>query len=140
MKIDSGTTLTRPERLQPSQVDVKNPIDQQDRLQLAKENTVQAIDDVDKVKKERLLHENIAEAVKDIETYTKLKDVGLQLKIDRDLDNGIIVALIDKENDEIIRQIPSEEAVELAKHLKKVFDDIDKNRKDIAGSFVNDIV
>lgn len=140
MKIDSSTTLITPSNAQSSRINTANPVGQQDGLQLAKENIIQKKEDVGGGKSEHFLLKDIDAAVKDIEEYTKLKDVGLQLKIDRDSGSGIIVKLIDKESDEVIRQIPSEEAVELAKHLKKVFDNIDKNRKDIAGSFVNDVV
>lgn len=89
---------------------------------------------------ERNLHVSLDEAVKDIEEYTKLQDVGMVLKIDRDLDNSVIIKLIDKEKEEVIRQIPSEEAVALAKHLRKVFDGLHEDRQKIAGSFINDQV
>lgn len=89
---------------------------------------------------ERNLHVSLDEAVKDIEEYTKLQDVGMVLKIDRDLDNSVIIKLIDKEKEEVIRQIPSEEAVALAKHLRKVFDGLHEDRQKITGSFINDQV
>lgn len=89
---------------------------------------------------ERNLRVSLDEAVKDIEEYTKLQDVGMVLKIDRDLDNSVIIKLIDKEREEVIRQIPSEEAVALAKHLRKVFDGLHEGRQKIAGSFINDQV
>lgn len=77
-------------------------------------------------------------AIEKIAEHTKLQEVGLELKIDKDATRGVIVKLIDKERDEVIRQIPSEEAVELAKHLKKVFDGINEKRQGVAGGFIND--
>ncbi len=83
----------------------------------------------------------VAEAIEKIQEYTKLKDVGLHLKVDEELDNRIVVKLIDKESEEVIRQIPSEEALELAKHLKKVFDGVIQEQRDVlAGQFLDDKV
>lgn len=83
--------------------------------------------------------QNIEESVEQINAYTKLKEVGLLLKVDRDLDNMIIVKMIDRESEEVIKQIPSKEAVELAMHLKKVFEDSEGSEPE-AGRFLNDIV
>ena len=86
----------------------------------------------------RILPEEVEAAVEEVSAYTKLQEIGLQLKIERDSDQQVVVQLVDRSNDEIIKQIPTEEALELAKHLRKVFDDIERNRKEIAGSFLDD--
>lgn len=80
----------------------------------------------------------VSESIESINEYTKLREVGLLLKVDRDLDNRIIVKMVDRESQEIIKQIPSKEAVELALHLKKVFENKGNDSAE-PGRFLNDI-
>lgn len=61
------------------------------------------------------------EAMDDIMKYTRLAEVGLELKVDGESDR-VVIKVYDKDTQELIRQIPSQEALELAMRLKKVFE------------------
>ncbi len=63
--------------------------------------------------------EALAEAVKQINEAVKQKNVGLQFSIDEDT-NETVVKVIDSQTNAIIRQIPSVEALEIAKALDKL--------------------
>lgn len=82
--------------------------------------------------------DSMQSAIEKVETHTNIRDVGLMLKIDKDLDNRIVVQLLDKVSKEIIRQIPSEEVLELAKHLANVFEEKDDKASGMMGNFLDD--
>ncbi|MES2206817.1 MAG: flagellar protein FlaG [Pseudomonadota bacterium] len=63
--------------------------------------------------------EALAEAVKQINEAVKQKNVGLQFSIDEDT-NETVVKVIDTQTNDLIRQIPSVEALEIAKALDKL--------------------
>lgn len=60
-----------------------------------------------------------AEAMEKIVHTAKFFNKELHLEIEKDL-NMVIVKVIDGETDEVIRQIPSEELVELSKKAKNL--------------------
>ncbi|MDQ0568648.1 flagellar protein FlaG [Variovorax paradoxus] len=60
----------------------------------------------------------VAEAVREINTSLQSRSVGLQFELDEDTDK-MIVKVVDRTSGEVIRQIPSEEVVRIAKVLGK---------------------
>ena len=60
----------------------------------------------------------VAEAVREINTSLQSRSVGLQFELDEDTDK-MIVKVVDRASGEVIRQIPSEEVVRIAKVLGK---------------------
>ncbi|MGJ7564709.1 flagellar protein FlaG [Variovorax sp. GB1R11] len=59
----------------------------------------------------------IESAVKEVNATLESRSVGVYLEVDKDLDT-LIVKVIDKESGELIRQMPTEEAVRIAKVLQ----------------------
>ncbi|KLN52255.1 flagellar protein FlaG [Variovorax paradoxus] len=60
----------------------------------------------------------VAQAVKEVNASLQSRSVGLQFEMDEDTDK-LIVKVVDRESGEVIRQIPSEEVVRIAKVLGK---------------------
>jgi flagellar protein FlaG len=58
----------------------------------------------------------LAQATRDISDYIQTVNRSLQISVDQDLGSTIITVL-DKTTDEVVRQIPAEEAVALARFL-----------------------
>lgn len=139
MKIDTGYA-----QLQSFVVDKNADLESKDEANIDELRSVSSSAEVDDNEDQgeplqQYSKEIIGDAVSRIEEYTKLKDVGLLLRVDKELDNKIVVKLIDKESEEIIRQIPSEEALELSRRLRKVFETlIDKQSSPLMGQFLDD--
>ena len=62
---------------------------------------------------------NTEQAVQKIISAAKLFNREIHLELDRDL-NMMIVKVVDSETDKVIRQIPSEELIELSKNAKNL--------------------
>jgi flagellar protein FlaG len=60
--------------------------------------------------------EEVAEAVSNITDYVQSISRDLQFKVDEHA-GGTIVTVLDHETQEVIRQIPSEEVVAMARHI-----------------------
>lgn len=56
----------------------------------------------------------VEQAVHQVNTALALREVGLQFEVDKDTDK-LIVKVIDRASGEVIRQIPNEEVVRIAK-------------------------
>lgn len=56
-------------------------------------------------------------AVKEVNASLESRSVGLHFEVDKDLDR-VIVKVVDRESGEVIRQIPTEEVVRIAKVLQ----------------------
>ena len=61
----------------------------------------------------------MAHAVKQIQDVVKPSAQNLQISIDEDV-NMTVVKVVDGESKKVIRQIPSEEVIEIAKALDKL--------------------
>jgi flagellar protein FlaG len=61
----------------------------------------------------------VERAVEEVNASLEMRSVGLQFEIDKDTDK-VIVKVIDRTSGEVIRQMPSEEVVRIAKLLGKV--------------------
>lgn len=59
----------------------------------------------------------LEEAVRELNGYVQNVQRNLQFNVDEDSGHTVI-RVVDSETDEVIRQIPSEEVLTLAKHLK----------------------
>ncbi|MBI5741905.1 MAG: flagellar protein FlaG [Nitrospirae bacterium] len=73
--------------------------------------------DVHKTEDEEGKDTQVNEAVEQIENAARFLDRELRLEIEKDL-NIMVVKIIDSKTEEIIRQIPPEELIELSKHAK----------------------
>jgi flagellar protein FlaG len=63
--------------------------------------------------------EELADALKSINKALQDRSPGLEFSIDRDSDRSV-VKVVDKDTQEVIRQMPSREAIEIAKALDKL--------------------
>lgn len=63
--------------------------------------------------------EELAQALKSINAALQDRSPGLEFSIDRDSDRSV-VKVVDKDTQEVIRQMPSREAIEIAKALDKL--------------------
>ena len=63
--------------------------------------------------------EELAQALKSINSALQDRSPGLEFSIDRDSDR-LIVKVVDKATQEVIRQMPSREAIDIAKALDKL--------------------
>ena len=66
-----------------------------------------------------LTREDIEELTRVLNESAKLFDISLRFRVEEDI-NRIIVTVFDKGNDEVIRQIPPEEVVQMAKRLTEM--------------------
>ena len=60
----------------------------------------------------------VERAVNEVNAALESRSVGLQFEIDKDTDK-VVVKVVDRENGEVIRQIPSEEVLRVAKVMGK---------------------
>jgi flagellar protein FlaG len=58
----------------------------------------------------------VEQAVRELNASLQARSVGLQFEVDEDTDK-VIIRVVDRDSGELIRQIPSEEAVRIAKML-----------------------
>ncbi len=86
------------------------------------------------VKKEQLV-----EAVEKVNQYAKIQHVNLMLEMDEDA-GEMVVKVVDRETEEMIRQIPSEHALELAKHLDDVMQQFFSEDPEHLFNLLNDTV
>ena len=63
--------------------------------------------------------EELADALKSINTALQDRSPGLEFSIDRDSDRSV-VKVVDRDTQEVIRQMPSREAIDIAKALDKL--------------------
>jgi len=61
----------------------------------------------------------LEEVVKELKEKLKLLNTQLQIEVDRET-NTIVVKVIDKETNEVIRQIPPEYVLKIAKYLDEI--------------------
>lgn len=62
--------------------------------------------------------QEVAQATRDISDYIQTVNRSLQISVDQEL-GSTIITVTDKATDEVVRQIPGEEAVELARFLAR---------------------
>ncbi len=63
----------------------------------------------------------VAKAVEDLNKYTRFSGRDLQFSVDRDSGHTIITVM-DRETEQVIRQIPPEQAITLARFLDQTHD------------------
>lgn len=63
--------------------------------------------------------EQVNEAVKQLNNAMKVMSQGLEFSVDHDV-NKVVVKVVDQQTQEVLRQMPSEEALEIAKALDRV--------------------
>lgn len=60
--------------------------------------------------------QDLKQAIRQLERYIEASRTGLQFRVDREL-NRVIVSIVDPSDGTVLRQMPSEEALRLAKAL-----------------------
>jgi len=83
------------------------------------EQKPQGIKPYDAEKAEEPRAEDMDAMVEDIREMARMFEHELQFRIEEDLDRPV-VEVKDAQNDEVIRQIPSEEMVELARNMERI--------------------
>ncbi|MBM70513.1 MAG: flagellar biosynthesis protein FlaG [Haliea sp.] len=68
--------------------------------------------------KQRDTAQDLAQATRDITDYIQTVNRSLQISVDQEL-GSTIITVMDKATDEVVRQIPAEEAVALARFLAR---------------------
>lgn len=61
----------------------------------------------------------LQDAVDKVNQYAEIQQVSLRLQVEKELQR-VVVEVVDKDTDEVIRQIPSEQTIEIAKRLDEV--------------------
>lgn len=69
--------------------------------------------------KEPGTEKDLQEAVDKVNQYAEIQRVSLRLQIEEELQR-VVVKVVDQETDEVIRQIPSEQTLAMAKRLDEV--------------------
>lgn len=63
--------------------------------------------------------EQVNEAVKQLNNAMKAMSQGLEFSVDRDV-HKVVVKVVDQQTKEVLRQMPSEEALDIAKAMDRV--------------------
>lgn len=74
--------------------------------------TPQQVNPADEIEPDELLG-----ILDQVNKFAEVQNVNLRLKVDDDSFSKVIISVIDQETEEIIRQIPSEHALRLAKNI-----------------------
>lgn len=82
---------------------------------------------------------DVQDAVEKVNQYAEIQKVNLQLEVEKEL-NTVIVKVVDKDTDEVIRQIPSEQTIALAKRLDEVMKEFLTGQSGSAFSLLSDEV
>ena len=107
------------------------------KLETARAN---AVGEVASIAQDRGYSEQeLQDAVDKVNQYAEVQKVSLQLQVEKEL-KRIIVKVVDKDTDEVIRQIPSEQTIALAKHLDEVMQEFLTGRSGNAFSILSDEV
>ncbi len=80
--------------------------------------------DKEEAKEDKSVNDLVDKAVTSLNSSIQSVQRNLQFSVDKDLDR-IIINVTDKETDEVVRQIPSEDVLDLARNLQ----DMVENRK-----------
>lgn len=65
---------------------------------------------------------DIAAAAQELQKYARRSNSDLAFRVDEDL-NRVVVAIVDREDGTVLRQIPGEEALRIARAIAKLQDD-----------------
>lgn len=81
----------------------------------------------------------LQEAVEKVNQYADIQKVSLRLQVEKELQR-VVVKVVDKDTDEVIRQIPSEQTIALAKRLDEVMQEFLSGEPNSAFSLLSDKV
>lgn len=76
-------------------------------------------------------------AVDKVNQYAGVQQVSLRLSIEKEL-GQLVISVVDKDTDEVIRQIPSDHAIKLAKRIDEVMQEFFSGEPGRAISLLND--
>ena len=80
--------------------------------------------------------EDIQQAANDISDYLAVTSRSLNIRVDQEL-NRPVVTVLDKETEQVVRQIPSEEALAVARFIRSQNDSLDQVTA-LAGVILNE--
>ncbi len=102
-----ASVTTQPQQQAPVQEPTTNPADQQQQTETVKEEVLP----------QKLSNDEAVALAERLNEFLDSKQRNLSFSVDEE-SNSTIIKVHDSETQEVIRQFPSEEAVELAKHLE----------------------
>lgn len=73
----------------------------------------------EKILQDAVSREDVEEVAKFLNESTNLFNLSISFQVNEDIDR-VVVSVVDKDTEELIRQIPSEEVVQLAKRLNEM--------------------
>lgn len=80
---------------------------------------------------------DLQSALDKVNQYAEVQQVSLRLNVEKEL-GQVVVKVMGKDTDEVIRQIPSDHAIELAKRIDEVMQEFFAGKPDQAISLLND--
>ena len=84
-----------------------------------KQQQKQQLEEAERLKKEKLTPEVMQEIVEELKKKLSMLNTQLKIQIDKDTDI-LVVKVINKETNEVIRQIPPEYLLKIAKYLDEI--------------------
>jgi flagellar protein FlaG len=112
--VGSGAAYYNAASIQPSRTEASRQADA-----VAPNVDSQAVKGADETEKTQLTQEQLAQAVTQIQDVIKQTAQSLQFSIDKDT-GKTVVKVVDTDSKKVIRQIPSEEVLAIAKALDKL--------------------
>jgi len=106
----------------PAKVDDKSA-----KLEKADEKAV-SVNEKTESDDKKALSEKVDQAVTSLNSSIQSVQRNLQFSVDKDLDQ-IVINVTDKETDEVVRQIPSEEVLDLARNLQDLVENRNNGSK-----------
>ncbi len=84
-----------------------------------KQQQKQQLEEAERLKKEKLTPEVMQEIIEELKKKLSMLNTQLKIQIDKDTDI-LVVKVINKETNEVIRQIPPEYLLKIAKYLDEI--------------------
>ena len=84
-----------------------------------KQQQKQQLEEAERLKKEKLTPEVMQEIIEELKKKPSMLNTQLKIQIDKDTDI-LVVKVINKETNEVIRQIPPEYLLKIAKYLDEI--------------------
>ena len=80
--------------------------------------------------------ERVADAARDLSQFIQTVNRSLQISVDSEL-GSTIITVVDSETDEVIRQIPQEELVEIARFIAQQRAEMSAEESPVRGLFMD---
>ncbi|SMO69088.1 flagellar protein FlaG [Balnearium lithotrophicum] len=94
-------------------------LDQKNQVRIQKETIKQQEEKIEKLKNEKVSPEVVEKVLEELRKKLSMLNTQLQIKIDKDTDITV-VKVVDKQTNKVIRQIPPEYVLKIAKYLDEI--------------------